>query len=91
MACMVSDLKTSKRRRDDVPGHCAKCKRPVFESLVILDDAYAVWAGRCPHCQALNLLGPQGRGYHSGGMTLVLPTAEERDANGLPAECAVRD
>lgn len=70
-----------------VRGTCAKCGKAVFESLSILDDCYNVWAGRCPHCQALNLLAMTGlRGYSSTGMDLVLPFDEERDANQLPAD-----
>lgn len=74
-----------------IPGACAKCSKPVYESLALLDDAYNVWLGKCPHCGALNFLGFNSlRGYSSTGMTLVLPTDEERDANGLPADTPTR-
>ena len=86
MTGLIRDLRRMPRG-DDVPGKCAKCGLPVYEALCILDDAYNVWLGRCPECKALNYLGMQGlRGYDSRGMTLVLPTDEERDANGLPPD-----
>ncbi len=70
-----------------IKGACAKCAGEVYESLAMLDDAYNVWMGKCPHCGALNYLAMTGmRGYSSGGMSLVLPTDEERDANGLPPD-----
>ena len=70
-----------------VRGKCAKCGAEVFEELFTLDDAYNVWAGKCPHCAAINLLGLTGlRGYSKNAMDLVLPSDEERDANGLPAD-----
>ena len=67
-------------------GKCAHCEKPVYESLFTLDDAYAVWVGVCPHCEARNLLGGKGRGYSSKGMTLVLPTPEEIAWNKWPQE-----
>jgi hypothetical protein len=70
-----------------VAGKCAKCSKDVYESLWLLDDAYNVWMGKCPHCAALNFLGMTGlRGYSSSGMSLVLPTYEEAAANNLPAD-----
>ena len=84
---LVSDMK-AETGRGLIPGTCAGCQRPVYESLTLLDDAYNVWAGRCPHCSAINLLALTSlRGYSSSGMDLVLPMDEERDANGLPADC----
>lgn len=71
-----------------IPGVCAACGKDVFEFLATLDDAYNVWAGRCPHCSAINFLALTGlRGYSSARMDLVLPTDEERDSNKLPADC----
>ena len=59
----------------------------VWESIAILDDAYNVWVGKCPACNAYNRLALTSlRGYSSRGMDLVLPTDEEREANGWPAE-----
>jgi len=74
-----------------IQGACAACWAKVYESLAVLDDAYNVWAGRCPHCGAVNLLSMTSlRGYSSAGMTLVLPTDEERASNHLPAVCPTR-
>lgn len=74
-----------------IPGRCAHCRECVFESLALLDDAYNVWCGKCPHCGALNYLGLNSlRGYSSAGMSLVLPTDEEKIANNLPADCPSR-
>lgn len=71
-----------------VPGQCAACAGQVFESLFLLDDAYNVWVGRCPHCKALNFLALNGmRGYSSAGMELALPTDEEKASNSLPGDC----
>lgn len=84
---LISDMKKV-GGRGMVPGSCANCHQPVFESLSLLDDAYNVWLGKCPHCAALNFLRLTGlRGYSSSGMDLVLPTDEERVANDLPADC----
>ena len=82
---MICDLKAS-GGRGLIPGECANCHRPVFESMWILDDAYNVWIGQCPHCKALNFLSiAHGlRGYSSQQMWLDLPTDEERADNGLP-------
>jgi DNA-directed RNA polymerase subunit RPC12/RpoP len=84
---MIFDLKTE-RRDDAIPGKCAHCGKPVWESLSTLDDAYNVWAGTCPHCGAINLLSLiHGlRGYDSKEMFLVLPTPEEQEANDLPKD-----
>lgn len=68
-----------------IQGKCVNCGKAVFESLSTLDDAYNVWAGRCPHCEAINMLALTGlRGYSSQGMDLVLPFDEEVKANDLP-------
>lgn len=73
--------------RGYIKGTCAKCAGDVYESLAMLDDAYNVWMGKCPHCGALNYLAMTGlRGYSSGGMSLVLPTDEEKAANNLPVD-----
>lgn len=79
----------SRAGRGTVEGECAHCKKPVYESLFTLDDCYNVWAGKCPHCGAVNFLAMSGlRGYSSSGMILVLPTDEEREANEeLPQDC----
>lgn len=85
---LILTMRTTKTR-DDIPGKCAKCAVTVYERLVTLDDAYNVWAGKCPACGAINLLALSGlRGYSSSGMELVLPTAcEVADPhNGLPAD-----
>ena len=84
---LISDLKTV-GEGDFVKGSCAHCLAEVYEQLCVLDDAYNVWMGRCPTCKALNYLSMNHglRGYSSGGMHLVLPTAEEIVANGLPAD-----
>jgi hypothetical protein len=72
-------------RHGFIAGACAHCKAQVYESLAMLDDAYNVWVGRCPHCEALNFLALTSlRGYSSHGMSLVLPTDEEVRDNGLP-------
>lgn len=73
--------------RGCIAGKCAKCGGEVWESLALLDDAYNVWVGICPHCSAANLLGMTGlRGYSSAGMDLVLPTDEEITANNWPTD-----
>lgn len=74
-----------------IKGSCAHCKGDVYESLAMLDDAYNVWLGKCPHCCALNFLGLTSlRGYSSAGMDLVLPTPEEVEQNNLPKDCPTR-
>lgn len=84
---IISEMKTQ-ADRGLIPGACAHCKKAVYESLALLDDAYNVWLGKCPHCGALNYLSMSSlRGYGSSGMNLVLPTDEERDANNLPKDC----
>jgi len=86
---LISTMKPS-FSHGTVKGYCAKCSEPVFESLAMLDDAYNVWLGRCPHCNALNFLALTGlRGYSTAGMNLVLPTEEEKISNGLP-DCPTR-
>lgn len=79
------------RRHGDIPGTCPHCKREVYESLMLLDDAYNVWCGKCPHCGAHSFLGLNSlRGYSRAGMTLWLPTDEERDSNELPKDTPTR-
>lgn len=70
---------------DEIKGACANCNESVYESLFTLDDAYNVWAGKCPFCNAINLLSTDSlRGYCSSGIDLVLPFDEEIEPNGLP-------
>lgn len=81
----------AKPERGCVQGKCAKCGAVVYESLPLLDDAYNVWVGKCPHCDAANLLGLTSlRGYSSAGMDLVLPTDEEIRDNNWPKEWPTR-
>lgn len=84
---IISEMKT-KAESGYIGGACANCKATVYESLWLLDDAYNVWMGKCPGCKALNYLSMNHglRGYSSGGMHLVLPTAEEIAANDLPTD-----
>ena len=84
---IVSDLKTAPRS-GRCKGACANCQAEVYEDLLVLDDAYNVWMGRCPSCKALNYLSMNFylRGYTREEMRLVLPTAEEIAANGLPPD-----
>ena len=84
---IISDMKTTPAS-GYISGECANCKATVHEQLWLLDDAYNVWMGRCPHCKALNYLSMTHglRGYSSDGMHLVLPTDEEVAANNLPAD-----
>jgi hypothetical protein len=61
-----------------VAGNCATCALVVYEAVEVLDDAFGVYVGRCPHCQALNYLSTQeGRGYDGQRMHLVLPQPTE--------------
>jgi hypothetical protein len=90
---IIVKLSKNKDQRHDIKGVCANCNQDVFESQFILDDCYNVWAGECPHCNAINLLSMNSlRGYSSSGMDLVLPTDEEIDANeslqgkGIPTQ-----
>ena len=85
---IVSEMKTA-RAHGYIKGQCANCAADVYEQLWVLDDAYTVWMGKCPHCKALNYLSMNHglRGYTSDGMHLVLPTDEEKQANNLPADC----
>ena len=84
---IISDLKTAPGA-GLIKGNCGNCATEVYEQLWLLDDAYNVWMGRCPNCKALNYLSMNHglRGYSSGGMHLVLPTAEEIVANNLPPD-----
>ena len=83
---LISTMRTAPGR-GLLRGTCANCKKDGYECEWIVDDAYNVWAGQCPHCNAINYLALTSlRGYSSAGMDLVLPTDEERDANELPAD-----
>lgn len=75
-----------------IKGVCPNCDNDVYESRALLDDAYNVWLGKCPRCNALAYLSMNHglRGYGAGGMHLVLPTIEERDSNNLPKDCPTR-
>ena len=75
-----------------IAGACAQCGKAVWETVATLDDAYNVWAGKCPHCGAINMLSTVHglRGYDSQAMHLVLPYDEERDSNGLPPDTPTR-
>jgi phage FluMu protein Com len=75
----------TKPAKDYIQGACANCNQVVFESLLMLDDAYNVWMGKCPHCEALNFLSTKHglRGYCSNQMWLELPYLEEIEANTL--------
>ena len=90
---IINQMKTSKRSNYDIPGRCANCKKTVYENTYLLDDAYAVWLGKCPHCGALNFLDftKGARGYSSAEMSLVLPTQEEKKENKLPEDCPTSD
>jgi hypothetical protein len=81
---ILSDLQREPGGRH-VQGQCAKCYGVVWESLWILDDAFNAYAGRCPHCGAINLLSMDKtlRGYDMNHVWLVLPTDEEAEANKL--------
>ena len=85
---LINEMKAAPKY-GHIKGQCANCAKDVYEALWLLDDAYNVWMGKCPHCKALNYLSMNHglRGYSSGGMHLVLPTDEEKRANGLPADC----
>ena len=85
----MMDKEAGKRDRW-VSGTCANCGKVLWEGLFMLDDAYAVYRGECPYCQAINLLGGPGRGYGSQGMNLVLPTDCEMHMNNWPEKCPVR-
>ena len=91
MTMLILDLKAAPGS-GTIPGACANCGNGVHESLSTLDDTYNVWAGRCPHCGAINLLSTSTglRGYHSTSMDLVLPYDEEVEPNGLPAGTPTR-
>lgn len=79
---IISKLSKAKTQYMDTKGTCAHCKQDVWESQFTLDDCYNVWAGECPHCNAINFLALTSmRGYSSQGMDLVLPFDEEIEAN----------
>jgi phage FluMu protein Com len=91
MSVIISNMRPGRERyrvRDSIPGSCAKCGRLVYESESTLDDAYAVWWGKCPYCGALNALDTTKgiRGYSSAEMCLTLPEEEEVIMNDLPAD-----
>lgn len=81
---IISTLKKQCRSKM-IPGQCPKCDKVVYESMFLLDDAYAVWAGLCPYCGAICLL-DTAEGYHSGKMYLTLPHNEEVIMLDLPPE-----
>ncbi len=81
---------TSLMSEGNILGECPNCHKVCREHLWTLDDCYAVYRGRCPHCNALCLLGREGRGYWSGGMTLVLPYDEQIQANGWETDVPTR-
>jgi hypothetical protein len=93
MSTIYFNLDAQPNDRRSVAGSCANCGKDVYESLPILDDAYNDWAGRCPHCAAINFLSTTHglRGYDSRHMYLVLPTEEEKAANNMPADCPTRN
>lgn len=80
--------KTKGKTAKSVWGNCPNCNKQVWEELATLDDAYNVWMGRCPYCEALSFLSVSHglRGYDSQQMHLVLPTEEEIAANDLPKD-----
>lgn len=86
MAFPTFELSAERGSRDDLPGTCAHCGAEVYERLYRLDDCFAIYAGKCPKCGALNVLDPTGsqtmRGYGSTGMHLCLPTPMETKLNG---------
>lgn len=67
----------------DTLGECANCHKVVKEYQWTLDDCCGVYRGRCPHCNAVNLLdfSKCGRGYSSKEIFLVLPTDHEIKMN----------
>ena len=75
-----------------IPGRCANCGKAMYIGWALLDDCYAVWVGRCPHCEALNLpdLTKGVRGYSSQGIDLTLPTPGEAEVNNWP-NCPTRN
>jgi len=83
---------TSLMSEGDVIGECANCQKVVREHLFTLDDCYGVYRGRCPHCNAVNLLDRRKsmRGYTSREMFLVLPTDHEVKKNKWEADIPVR-
>lgn len=93
---IITDLKPRPRYShyygaNDPEGECAKCGKSVYESQLILDDCYAVWWGKCPHCGAMNALDyRKGRGYDRKRIYLVLPTNEEVIMNDLPDNTPTR-
>jgi hypothetical protein len=82
-------------RSGHVKGNCAnpQCGKEVYEPLVLLDDAYLVWVGKCPFCGTLHFLDfSKGcRGYSSKGMQLCLPTREEVRINLLPPDTLTKE
>jgi len=83
----------------DIPGECANCGKIIYADQRTLDDAYGVWRGVCPHCEAVNLLASQKmamRGYTSKKMFLVLPTDHEMKMNNwtdteITSPCACKE
>src|SRR3989304_6677200 len=86
---------TSLMDKGNVIGECACCGSVCREHEFTLSDCYAVYRGRCPKCNAINLLGGGGRGYNNRTMTLVLPTDHEirmnkweEDVPTRPCDCS---
>jgi hypothetical protein len=78
---------TSLMDKGDTLGECANCHKVVKEYQYILDDCYGVYRGRCPHCNAVNLLDfSKGRGYTSSEIFCVLPTDIEIEMNKWEAD-----
>ena len=92
---MFSKMESSKSQFASPPcaGTCNACGCRVYESLALLDDAFAVWVGICPYCGAGNLLDTSrgGRGYSQGFMSLTLPYAEEVRVNRWPADWPTKE
>lgn len=82
---------TSRMDAGDMMGECANCHKVCREHSAIIDDCYAVYRGRCPYCNALNLLdNEKGRGYSGTGMHLVLPTDHEIRMNDWETDVPTR-
>lgn len=78
---------TSLMDKGDIIGCCANCNNIVREYEGTLNDCYAVYRGKCPHCGAINLLHCQKgaiRGYTSKEIFLELPTDHEILLNKWP-------
>ncbi len=80
---------TSLMDKGDILGECANCHKVVREYLSTLHDCYGVYRGRCPFCNAVNLLGGEGRGYSNQEIFLVLPTDHEIKMNDWETDIPV--